>query len=58
MFNAAQMLQIALGLFTTKKHHVTLGELPAKKERKIRYGDGLTSHFNKQRVTKSQAKKA
>lgn len=48
MFNIAQKIQIALGLFTTKAHPVTV---PApKKERKISYGEGLRSHFAKQRV--------
>lgn len=56
MFNAAQMLQIALGLFTTKAHPVTV-EAP-KKERKISYGEGLRTHYAKKRLIALNAKKA
>lgn len=63
MFNIAQKIQIALGLFTTKAHPIQLAEgiggaAPAKKARKVGYGESLRNHFAAKRLQALNSKKA
>ena len=55
--NAAQLIQIALGLFSTKAHKVQV-EASDKKPHKVGYGDNLRSMYTQRQKAKLDAKRA